>query len=75
MDIVVHCYAGYRGEETPRRIRMADQSIDVKAILDRWLAPDHRYFKVLGEDQGVYLLRHDTEKWTWELVSYRGKES
>ena len=42
-----------------------------QAVIDRWLGPDHRYFKVLGEDGGVYILRHDVQRWAWELVSYR----
>jgi hypothetical protein len=74
MQIQVDCYAGYRGEETPRRIRMATYKIDVKEVLDRWLAPDHRYFKVIGDDAATYIIRHDTVKWEWELVFYRSAE-
>ncbi len=75
MQIQVDCYAGYRGEETPRRIRMATYKIDVKEVLDRWLAPDHRYFKVIGDDEATYIIRHDTVKCEWELVFYRTAES
>ena len=74
MRIQVDCYAGYRGEETPRRIRMATYKIEVKEVQDRWLAPDHRYFKVIGDDDATYIIRHDTVKWEWELVLYRAVE-
>ncbi len=74
MRIQVDCYAGYRGEETPRCIRMATYKINVKEVLDRWLAPDHRYFKVIGDDNATYIIRHDTVKWQWELVFYRAVE-
>lgn len=74
MRIEVECYAGYRGEETPRRFRMGTNQIEVIKVLDHWLAPDHRYFKVLGDDNAVYILRHDTEKWTWELTFYTVEE-
>ena len=74
MRIQVDCYAGYRGEETPRRIRMATYKIEVKKVLDRWLATDHRYFKVIGDDDATYIIRHDTVKWEWELVFYRSVE-
>ncbi len=74
MRIQVDCYAGYRGEETPRSIRMATYKIEVKKVLDRWLAPDHRYFKVLGEDDATYIIRHDTATWQWELVFYKAVE-
>ena len=70
----VECYAGYRGEETPRYIRMTTDKIKVKKVLDRWLAPDHRYFKVIGSDDATYIIRHDTVKWEWELVFYRSAE-
>ena len=71
MHIKVECYSGYRGEETPRCILMGDSKIKVKEIMDRWLAPDHRYFKLLGDDQAVYIIRHDFETWNWELTFYQ----
>ena len=71
MQITVECYAGYRGEETPRRIQMGDQYLEVTEILDRWLAPDHRYFKLKMGDDSVWIIRHDTIHATWELTSFR----
>ena len=71
MHIQVECYAGYRGEETPRYIRMATYKIEVKEVVDRWTAPDHRYFKVIGGDGATYIIRHDTATWQWELVFYQ----
>ena len=35
----VECYAGYRGEETPRRIWLGEKKIEVVRVIDRWLAP------------------------------------
>ena len=71
MQIQVDCYAGYRGEETPRCIRMARHRIEVIKVMDRWLAPDHRYFKVLGDDDATYIIRHDPVAGQWELVFYK----
>ena len=45
--------------------------MEVKEILDRWLAPDHRYFKVRGDDDAVYIIRHDSATWDWELIFYK----
>lgn len=70
MRIAVECYAGYRGEETPRRLRFSGRTLDVAAVLDRWLAPDHRYFKLLGANRAVCIVRHDVRTGAWELVSY-----
>jgi hypothetical protein len=39
----VECYAGHRGEETPRRVRFDGRAIELTEPLDSWLGPDHRY--------------------------------
>lgn len=70
MEIKVECYAGYRGEETPRRLIIGQCTTAVVSVQDRWLAPDHRYFKVAGEDGGLYLIRHDPRRDAWELTGY-----
>lgn len=69
--VLVECHAGHRGEETPRRFRLGERIIDVAEILDRWLAPDHRYFKVRGADGDIYILRHDTLADAWELTMFQ----
>lgn len=71
MQIGVECYAGYRGEETPRRVHLDRRSVEVAEVLDSWLAPDHRYFKVLGADGATYILRHDVVEDGWELTMYQ----
>jgi hypothetical protein len=43
----------------------------VIAVLDQWLAPDHRYFKVQGDDGDTYLLRHDVRSGRWELTMFK----
>ena len=74
IDIRVECYAGYRGEETPRRIFLKDRGIDVKEVIDRWLAPDHRYFKLRGDDKDLYIVRHDIRTDRWELTLYDNQQ-
>ncbi|UCH23265.1 MAG: hypothetical protein JSU83_08695 [Deltaproteobacteria bacterium] len=68
--IKVDCYAGYRGEETPRYIRLGERKIAVLEVIDQWLAPDHRYFKIQGDDGAIYIIRHDIDKRYWELIFY-----
>ncbi len=70
MEIQVDCHAGYRGEETPRRLDLDGRRIEVVEVVDRWLGQDHRYFKVRGDDGAVYLLRHDEPADRWELKAY-----
>jgi hypothetical protein len=71
MLIEVDCYAGYRGEETPRRFYIGQRRIDIHQVMDRWLAPDHRYFKVCGDDGDIYILRYEAASDRWELTFYR----
>jgi hypothetical protein len=66
----VACYAGYRGEEEPRRLWFDGRTVEVVDILDRWLAPDHRYFKLRGDDGYTYIVRHDGRSGQWELTMF-----
>ena len=66
----VECYAGYRGEETPRRFYLGKRCVEVVDVLDRWLDPAHRYFKLRGDDNGIYILRHSTSEDTWEMTLF-----
>lgn len=70
LSLQVECYAGYRGEETPRRFTLGTRRIEVLEVVDQWLAPDHRYFKLKGDDEGIYILRHDVASDRWELTLY-----
>ena len=67
VSVRVECYAGYRGEETPRRFSFGERQVEVDEVVDRWLTPDHRYFKVRGDDGSVYVLRHDAVLGRWEM--------
>jgi len=75
IPVSVSCYAGYRGEETPRRFTLGKNRVEVREVMDRWLAPDHRYFKLRGDDGAVYILRHDAVGDRWELVLYRAMDN
>jgi len=67
----VECYAGYRGEETPRRFRLGERQIEIAEVVDSWLAPDHRYFKVQDTEGDTYILRNDVAGDRWELTWVR----
>ncbi|BAU47651.1 hypothetical protein SVA_1072 [Sulfurifustis variabilis] len=71
LEVSVECYAGYRGEQEPRAFSIGQRRIAVEEILDRWIAPDHRYFKVRGDDGASYVVRHDAAADRWELAFYR----
>ncbi|MGP1681082.1 MAG: hypothetical protein ACTS8S_01990 [Giesbergeria sp.] len=76
MKIHVECYAGYRGEQEPRAFSLGERRLEVVSLLDRWLAPEHRYFKVAASDGNTYILRYDETREEWELGAFRqGVES
>lgn len=71
MRIQVECYAGYRGEETPRWVRIGEGQWEVSEILDRWLAPQHRYFKFQATDASRWIIRHDILTDQWSLTYFK----
>ena len=74
MKISVACYSGYRVDERPKSICFGKLVVQVKEVLDQWLAPDHRYFKVTGDDQATYIIRQDMASMEWELTYYKQAE-
>ena len=75
INLRVECYAGHRGEQTPRTLILGDRRIAVDELLDAWLAPDYRYFKLKGADGHTYLVRHDERSGTWELTMFRAERA
>jgi len=71
IPISVECYAGYRGEETPRALVVGNRRVEVIEVLDRWLAPDHRSFKVRGDDGDTYIVQQDSRSAEWTLSVFQ----
>lgn len=70
MKTHVQCYAGHRGEEEPRSFDVGDERVEVMEIIDRWLSPDQRYFKVKAYDGSVCILRHNEAAGEWEMTCF-----
>jgi hypothetical protein len=68
MELAVECYAGYRGEETPRRFFIDERPVQIARIIDRWVTPDYRYFRVEGDDGRAYVLGQILASGKWELL-------
>jgi hypothetical protein len=71
LSISVECYAGHRGEQTPRTLILGDRRIVVSEVVDAWLA----HFKLRGTDGDTYLVRHDERSSSWELTMFRAEHS
>ena len=68
LAVAVNCYAGARGEETPRRFTFENQLVEIHEVVDQWRTPDHRYFKVKTAAGETYTLRQDVSSGAWELT-------
>lgn len=61
---------GTTSESPPARFFFGRRQVKAVDVIDRWLAQDHRYFKLRGDDEGTYILRHDLPTNRWELTLY-----
>jgi len=61
---------GLHGDEEPSRFLMGVRWVDVREVIDRWLAADHRYFKLISNDGDIYILRQDMPTDIWEMILY-----
>lgn len=70
IEIQVECYAGYRADQRPQRFTLGRRVIGVDEVIDQWYGPDHRYFKLKGDDGCIYILRQDETSRHWELILF-----
>ncbi len=70
IEVRVECYAGYRSDQTPQRFALGQRLVEVEEIIDQWRGEDYRYFKLRGDDDGIYILRHDEAAGRWEMTMF-----
>ncbi len=71
----MECYSGYKGNESPVRFLLGDRTIQVEQVMDRWYGENGSYFRVLGNDKNLYILKGPIEEGFWELVSFTHRNS
>ena len=67
----MECYSGYGGELEPSAFWLGERRLAVRALTDRWYAPQQRWFRVEADDGSMYVLRHDEASGNWEIAAYR----
>ena len=72
--VAVDCYAGHRGDETPRRVTRGDQLVEILAVVDQWRTPDHRYFRVRTAADETCTLKQDVTSGGWELTEVERRD-
>lgn len=72
-DRVIHveCYAGYKGDERPVKLQIADHMLDVAEVEDRWYSPGATYFRVLLANGERYVVRREDAQDVWTLEAFR----
>jgi hypothetical protein len=69
----VECYAGYKGDERPVRVHLADRTLEVVTIEDRWYSPGATFFRVAVEGGDRYVLRCEEAQGVWSLTAFRAE--
>ncbi len=69
--VKVVCYSGYKVNEKPLTFFLGKKRLQVKKIIDQWYGPDHTYFKILAEDDNIYILKYSEIDDRWELVFFK----
>jgi hypothetical protein len=69
--VQVECYAGYRADERPVRLKCREQTLEIEEVEDRWYSPGETYFRVRVVGGDRYLLRHVGAQDVWSLEAYR----
>lgn len=70
MNVSVETHENALGDREPRRFRVGPQSLEVAEVLDRWLDPEHGYFKVQVMDGTIYILHLDVLSGRWDIALY-----
>ena len=70
MRIDVMTGAGANGEQEPVEIALGARRVTVERIVDRWFGEGYRYFKLVGRDGALYILRHDEATGEWEMTLF-----
>lgn len=65
----VESYAGARAVEYPLRFYIGKRKIEITSIKERWLTPEGRCFKVLGENGRLYVLEYNNDNDAWNLLT------
>ena len=66
MDCRVETYSGYRLHERPRRFTWGGTWLEVREVMDQWVAPGYLCFKVKVADR-AYLLKYHQAQDVWEV--------
>jgi hypothetical protein len=68
-SITVESYAGFKAEEYPLRFHLKGIKIEIKRIKEAWLTSGYRCFKVLADNDNIYVLKYGEINDSWKLLT------
>jgi hypothetical protein len=66
-QIKVEAYSGYKADERPLYFVLDNLRLEVREIIDRWYGEEHDYFKILADDDKIYLVCRNRTSDLWTL--------
>ena len=69
--IQVQCYAGYKGDQRPLRIRLQDGFHEIAEIEDRWYSPGETFFRIRLANGDRYVLCRQEAQDVWTIQAFR----
>ena len=73
--VKVECYSGYRINERPVAFTINEcddtRSFKIREVIDRWFGETADYFKVIADDENIYLLKYDGRQDAGDLIFYQ----
>jgi hypothetical protein len=73
--IKVESYSDSKGQESPSRFSLGSRTVQIEAVVDRWFGEHASYYRVLGDDENLYIVKGPLVDGSWELVSFTHKDS
>ncbi len=71
--VKVECYAGYRADERPLRLRLDEEVLEIAAVEDRWYSPGETYFRVVVANGDRHVIRHVEAQDVWSMEGFRSQ--
>jgi hypothetical protein len=68
-EITVMAYSGYKANERPLSFEVEGRKHTVTSIPDRWYGENDDYFKVVGDDGKVYIIKWNRPRDRWFLMN------
>ena len=68
MDLRVECQEDAGGIAEPAVVWFGSRRVPIRAVIDRWYGPHHRWWKV-DTEEGAYVLRRDEMSGAWDLAA------